>query len=888
MRACPMVGTLGQGRLYSADTTSHFMPIANRWSRVLLCLATLVLVSGVPARARAAGSPATHSARTGSVLVQVRDVLDGVLPGAIVTVIGPRATTGISTVTNDEGKALIADLTPGRYRLRIELPDFEPIEVKGVAVRLGRRPRVSVTLPLSGVVEEIVVEQDEGPPRLTDRFSQTISEEEIAQLPDDPDEMEALLRELAGFDAELRVNGFRRNELPPKSQIHVIRLRSDPFGPDVHRAGRPRIEVSTTPGASTWEHDVDVGFRDQSLDARDPFARERGVGQTRRLLWSANGPLVENQTSMALSAGRTSAFDAQDIVAISPSGKPSDKITQDMRRTDVEMRVEHALTASHTLRAEYQWRNARQSNLGVGQLNLPERAYTSEILQNALRLSDTGTFGEQLFNQFRLAYSWNHVNLRSLSDEVTINVSNTFVSGGAQRGGGSHQGLLEIADDLEIALNRRHSLRLGFEGAMGGSRIDQRENTFGTFTFANLAMYEAGQPRQFRQRIGDPPIEYSRYELGWYIYDEMTFPKNLRLGVGLRHELQSQVDDWTNFGPRASVAWTPGGKQGKTTLHSGFGVSYDWYGANIYEQTLRVDGTRQRDLIVSDPAWPDPFASGAEPAVSVTGRIQAAEALVMPATRRISVGVEHALTTALQVQVNAFGEATSSRFRSLNVNLPVDGQRPYPELGQITEVQSIGRETDRGVELSLRLHPRERRMSGLVRYRYAQTMNDADGPLSLPADHDDPAADWGPAADDVRHRIFGDVTLRLPYRLGAAVTETVNSSAPYTITTGFDENRDTVVNDRPSGVGRNSERGSWQRNTDLRLHWRSDDIPASRRGGTGTHGARRGVELYIDVQNLFNTTNFTGYSGVMTSPSFGHPTAAASGRRLELGTRVFF
>lgn len=51
-------------------------------------------------------------------------------------------------------------------------------------------------------------------------------------------------------------------------------------------------------------------------------------------------------------------------------------------------------------------------------------------------------------------------------------------------------------------------------------------------------------------------------------------------------------------------------------------------------------------------------------------------------------------------------------------------------------------------------------------------------------------------------------------------------------------------------------------------------------------GARNGGEIYGDVSNLFNRTNFTRYSGVLTSPYFGRPTAALPGRRIELGLRV--
>ena len=37
----------------------------------------------------------------------------------------------------------------------------------------------------------------------------TLTEEELSQLPDDPDEFEEALRQMAGGDAIFQVNGFR-------------------------------------------------------------------------------------------------------------------------------------------------------------------------------------------------------------------------------------------------------------------------------------------------------------------------------------------------------------------------------------------------------------------------------------------------------------------------------------------------------------------------------------------------------------------------------------------------------------------------------------------------------------------------------------------------------
>lgn len=57
---------------------------------------------------------------------------------------------------------------------------------------------------------------------------------------------------------------------------------------------------------------------------------------------------------------------------------------------------------------------------------------------------------------------------------------------------------------------------------------------------------------------------------------------------------------------------------------------------------------------------------------------------------------------------------------------------------------------------------------------------------------------------------------------------------------------DTIFNDRPAGVGRNSERTSG---------FAQVDLGTSRRFGLGS----RSVEVRADAFNLFNRTNFSGF-----------------------------
>ena len=81
--------------------------------------------------------------------------------------------------------------------------------------------------------------------------------------------------------------------------------------------------------------------------------------------------------------------------------------------------------------------------------------------------------------------------------------------------------------------------------------------------------------------------------------------KSLTLTPGVRYEVQTHLRDYANIGPRFGVTWAPF-KNGKTTLRASWGLFYDWLATDTYEQTLRVDGFRQRELQIFNPSFPDP------------------------------------------------------------------------------------------------------------------------------------------------------------------------------------------------------------------------------------------------------------------------------------------
>ena len=91
--------------------------------------------------------------------------------------------------------------------------------------------------------------------------------------------------------------------------------------------------------------------------------------------------------------------------------------------------------------------------------------------------------------------------------------------------------------------------------------------------------------------------------------DDWRARRNLTLSAGLRQEIQTHLGDASNLAPRGGLTWSPF-KSGRTTVRAGGGIFYDWLEADVYEQTLRVDGVRQTDLVVRNPGYPDPFDGG--------------------------------------------------------------------------------------------------------------------------------------------------------------------------------------------------------------------------------------------------------------------------------------
>ena len=158
----------------------------------------------------------------------------------------------VPAVNSDgQGVATAVNVPLGRYSVAATFPGFESRTLTDVRVRAGENRR-EVTLPIEKVAESVAVGRDPATaasdPK-SERFSNVLSKDQIEALPDDPDEMEKVLNDMAGPGATIRVDGFRGGKLPPKSQIRSIRFSSAMFGAENHSAGHTFVDISTQPGS---------------------------------------------------------------------------------------------------------------------------------------------------------------------------------------------------------------------------------------------------------------------------------------------------------------------------------------------------------------------------------------------------------------------------------------------------------------------------------------------------------------------------------------------------------------------------------------------------------------------------------------------------------------
>jgi hypothetical protein len=363
--------------------------------------------------------------------------------------------------------------------------------------------------------------------------------------------------------------------------------------------------------------------------------------------------------------------------------------------------------------------------------------------------------------------------------------------------------------------------------------------------------------------------------------------------------------------PRLGITWAVGKQQSPTTLRVSWGIFHDWLSNGTYEQTLRVDGFRQQEIDIVNPTYP--VFNDLSLVAAPVSRYVLGEDVVLPRTTRVSLGIDRRFK-AVQANATYAYQRGGAVARGENLNAPVNGIRPDIRFGNVIEVVSDASSRQHQLQSNVSINqgalfplnksaPRFnfKRVTVFINYTLTEARNNTDGAFSV-APTGDLDLEWGYANNDVRHRFNLQVNNQIVKGLGIGLGFNVNSASPYTIRTGFDDNADFIFNDRPIGVGRNTEHGAGSFNLNMNLNYRWQfGKPVGGPGGVGVifnGGAvdvrqveapgRYSVGFFMFANNLTNHANYTGYSGVMTSPFFGQATSVSGTRRVQAGLQFLF
>jgi hypothetical protein len=786
---------------------------------------------------------------------EVLDPSGALIPTAQATLSGPQ---GFSKTiqTSELGAYSFQGLVPGKYKLRITAQGFTPFELRNIALEAGRTLTLKSQMTIATETQTVNVADYEAVSVDTSSTAGAIvlRGDDLNVLSDNPDDLASDLQALAGPSAgpnggEIFVDGFSGGKLPPKSAIREVRINQNPFSAEYDRLGFGRIEILTKPGADKLRGSAFLNFGDDFLNARNPFSATRAPYQMRQYGLNIGGPL-NKRASYAFDVERReideNAVVSATILDSNLLATPfSQTVVTPQRRLNLSPRFDYQLNDKNTLVVRYQLGRSESDNQGIGQFTLPSMATRSEERDHSIQATETAVLSAHAINETRFQYMRSQTYTFGDNSTPGLNVLESFVTGGSSIGqSGSTQnrfewqnitsltlgthlvkfgararytryndssdnnfnGTFAFAGGLAPQLDSSNQLVLGSDGLPVMVQVTSLERYRRTLLFQNLGFTPqairayGGGASQFTLTAGNPLANVGQADVGLFLEDTWRVRPNLNLSYGLRYETQSNISDYRDLAPRVSISYGLGGRTPKTVLRAGFGMFYDRIADNLTLQSLRFNGTNQQQYFVANPDFYPTIPtleSLALNRIDSTTRDKASD-LRAPYIAQTVLGVDRQLPFNTTLSANFIYSRGVHMLRTRNINAPLaDGTQPLGNIGNVFQFESTGFMTQR--QLMINMSTRfSRKVSLFGFYVLGKAESDTDGVGSYPVNQYNALGEYGSSSFDVRHRFMVGGSIRAKWGVNLNPFVTASSGSPFNITTGRDNNGDTIYNDRPS------------------------------------------------------------------------------------------
>ena len=759
--------------------------------------------------------------------------------GAIVHV---ESSTLQRDLTTDNTGRFSVDLPPGIYRFDILSPGFEPYTRINVPIAAGKplRPLV-VTLHIASEQEVVTVDANGQSTSAADNQNALIfKQDQLNTLSNDDATLQQQLLAIAGGDGQhppqIYVDGFSGGRFPPKSSIREVRINQNPYSAQYDSLGFGRIEIFTKPGSDKFHGFLQVQGNDSSFNSRNPFT---GIQPPYHQLYfdgNLSGP-IGKKTSFFLGSTyndqqNNAVVNAVILDANNAQAAYSAAIPAPQTSNTQSFRLDRQLTTNNTFTARYEYNQSILNNSGVGLLVLPSEGTNNNTTSQTLQLGNTQIIGPHLINETRFQYIRTRLDQAAVSTAPTVIVQGSFSGGGApSQFARDNQDRYEFQDYLSLD-HGKHFMRIGARYRLLRDSNRSTANYNGQYTFPDITTYQltqqglaagltpaqirasGGGATQFSLTAGLPSAVVLTGDIGLYAEDEWKATKNLTLNYGFRFESQSAIPDHSDPSPHLGFAWAVGKRDKHPawfTLRGGSGIFYTRFDAGSILTAIRQNGTTQLAYFVTNP---DTFPTVPPPS-SLTG--------TQPTTYRIDphLRVEYDIASGLtaersigkigNISANYLNIRSVHQFLSLNINAPLPGTYnpadPTSGIRPMGGTQNLYQFSSGGVGLgnlfytNYNLHPSK--WFSLWGF-YVNSHFNADaaggpgGASAFASNSYNIRQDYGRSQYSITSRLFTGGSLNLPRGISLEPFLIATSAPVFNITTGTDNNGDTIYNDRPA------------------------------------------------------------------------------------------
>jgi hypothetical protein len=800
-------------------------------------------------------------------------------------------TVGIVSITNSNGKKIFEsklddtkktrniNLSVGTYTLEIQAVGFKPYK-KSLEINAGQN-NLEIQLEVEEIKVNVEIDRSEQEKRLDEVTGGYLTKKEIDSLPENGEDIKEELKKRYGDDILIQIDGdFDGSQVPSKAEISSIKIIRNSFDAEFHEAGRTIVDIRTNGIADGFHGFGSFNLNNSILNARNPFAPKRQPTRANNLIFLFSGPLIKKKTSFSFSSLVFDRANTQNFIGTGFTGSSPAPQKTGNRLALTTFRIKHNLPKSHTLNFKYQNIGSKFSNFGLSSFDLPERGSNRNNVEQKFTLTESGVFKNKYANDITFEFTKGTEKTVPKSDELTILVLSNFNRGSSGIRNRVDRNKFRFADVL-LFDRKQHSLKLGTEIEYERLSNVSANNINGTFTFLNLLDFNNQRPTQFSQTLGKTEFSLNQFRTAFFVQDDFKASKTVQLSLGLRYEQQNDVDDFNNFSPRFGYVWSPE-KSGKFIVRGGIGVFYDWLDAQNISAILSNDGRQGQKIIIRNPSFPNPFIGGGTSQQLPNSISKLADNLSTPYIFVTQNAFNYKASKAVTFEGIYTFKKSLHNFRSRNINAPINGIRPNPNFGVIQQLESSGNTLENTFELKINGYYKGVNM--YANYELGKDISDFSNSLALPSDNYNLRSDRGIANSDQRHKLNVSFNYEFLKKITISPSFRFESNFPYTITTGRDDNGDTVFNDRPNNLKRNTKRGEYLKQFDLQFRAK---LPKKYFGIKETDN-RKNLGLNANIRNLFNTANLINYVGIQTSPFFRQATSARNARSIEIGMSLTF